>query len=89
MSLALLNRAPFVLPSSLSPVERLIATTDQTFEQGGIDPEKQAAYCAAVVSDIWEREWVDVCLQNGIDPYDRSLRREVVIAYIRRVEPRP
>lgn len=85
MSLAVLAKKPFVLPSSLSPLERLIAATDQAFEDGGIDPEKQAAYCAAVISDIWDREWVDVCVQNGLSPGDRGLRREVVIAYIRRV----
>jgi hypothetical protein len=84
MSLAVLAKKPFVLPSSLPPLERMVAGVDAFFEAAGIDTQGQASYIAAVVSDLWDLEWKQLCLQNGLRPDDQRLRSDVVLTYIKR-----
>jgi hypothetical protein len=85
MSLAVLAKKPFVLPSSLSSVERLVGAIDDLMRDSGKDPDDSAAAIAVLVGDLWGPElWTKTAVSIGLPPPDDETRAHVVRTYIRR-----
>lgn len=84
MSLAVLAKKPFVLPSSKTVVERLVDAIDDLMSKNH-DTTGAAAAIAVLVGDVWGPEvWAKTAIGIGLPPPDEATKSLVVREFILR-----